>query len=131
MKKHLAIALLLYVVAGFASARADGVTFEEDNSTGLITLRADKVSLMEILRAIQDKYGVELQGVADMPEGDLIAGHFSGRLPQILHRLLRNHNYAMIRSPANSTGVGRILLSGASRAAPATPATPAQPDFVP
>jgi hypothetical protein len=102
-------AFLLWL--GIVPTRADGVTLEENSSDRTFKVFLNNASVADLLRAVQSKYGVEVRGLEDFSETDPVTANFSGTLPSILNRLLRNENFSVVRSDANPTGVLRILIS--------------------
>lgn len=122
----------LALVTGQSELHAEGVTIESNDPARSIKLEVDKATVGEVLRALHDKYGVEVAGNADVGSDDPISVTLQGTLPNILERLLRGQNYMIVRSKKNVTGVEKILIgvsdhSEDTKTAPPPPAAPAMP----
>jgi hypothetical protein len=89
--------------------RAEGVTINGEHPAQKIDMNIDSAPLSEVLKALHEKYGIEIAGDADAD--DPISMTISGNLPSILERLLRNRNYMLVRSHKNITGVEKILIT--------------------
>lgn len=117
-----------------AAARADGVTIESSNPAQSIKLQVSSATVHDVLQALHDQYQIEISGENSDSANDPISVTFQGSLPDILKRLLRNENYVVIRSAANVTGIGKILITAnlhtkdpksvPAQQSPITPATP-------
>jgi hypothetical protein len=110
--RFLTAATVFICLFGQASLHAEGVTIDGEHPAQKIDMKIDSVPLGEVLKALHEKYGIEIAGVDDADADDPISMTISGSLPTILERLLRNHNYMLVRSHGNITGVEKILITG-------------------
>lgn len=112
-RTRLLVSFAVSILLGTAPARAGGVTLEENSSDRTFKVTLNNASIADLLRELQGKYGVEVRGLEDFSETDAVSTSYSGTLPSILNRLLRNQNFSLVRSNANPTGMLRILISPA------------------
>lgn len=115
--------LFLLCLAG-TQAIADGVTIEK-TSTGVFTITLRSASVVEVLRTLESKYRIEVHGLDDVADTDPVSASYTGKLPDILGRLLRNQNFSIVRSNTYPTGVAKIYI--AVTKAPSEKSTPAPP----
>lgn len=111
-------------IAG-AQAQANGVSIEEIPASASFKVTLDNASIVDVLRTLEDKYGIEVRGLEDVTETDPVSANFTGKLPDILNRLLRNQNFSIVRSNANRTGVVKIFIAAVK--APSEKGAPAAP----
>jgi hypothetical protein len=110
--RFLTAATLFVCLLGQATPlRAEGVTINGEHPAQKIDMNIDNAPLGEVLKALHEKYGIEVAGVDDANADDPISMTISGNLPSILERLLRNRNYMLVRSHKNITGVEKILIT--------------------
>lgn len=112
-RSRLLVGFAVLIFLGTAPARAGGVTLEENSSDRTFKVILNNASIADLLRELQGKYGVEVRGLEDFSETDAVSTSYSGTLPSILNRLLRNQNFSLVRSNTNPTGMLRILISPA------------------
>lgn len=112
-RSRLLVNFAVLSLLGTAPTRADGVTLEQNSSDRTFKVTLNNASVADLLRELQSKYGVEVRGLEDFSQTDPVSASFSGTLPSILNRFLRNENFSLVRSSTNPTGVQRILISPA------------------
>lgn len=112
-RSRLLVSFAVLILLGTATAHAGGVTLEENSSDRTFKVTLNNASIADLLRELQGKYGVEVRGLEDFSETDAVSTSYSGTLPSILTRLLRNQNFSIVRSSTNPTGMLRILISPA------------------
>lgn len=104
-----AMAVLLWFAG--AQAKAAGVSVEEKSSPGTFKVTLNNASVADVLQTLHDKYGVEVQGLGDLTDTDPVSAEYSGRLPDILGRLLRNQNFSIVRSNSRPTGILKVFIA--------------------
>ncbi|CCB66235.1 MULTISPECIES: hypothetical protein [unclassified Hyphomicrobium] len=105
----LGITALFWIVG--AKAEAAGASVEENSSPGTFKVTLDNASVADVLHALHDKYGVEVQGLDDLTDTDPVSAEYSGKLPDILSRLLRNQNFSIVRSNSRPTGILKVFIA--------------------
>jgi hypothetical protein len=94
-----------------AQAKAAEVSIEENSSPGTFKVTLDNASVADVLQTLHEKYGVEVQGLDDLADTDPVSAEYSGRLPDILSRLLRNQNFSIVRSNSRPTGITKVFIA--------------------
>ncbi len=112
--RALPISAAFVCLLGFSALHAEGVTIDGDHPAQSININIDKASIGAVLQALHDRYGIEVSGTDGDISNDPISVTFTGNLPSILERLLRNQNYMIVRSRKNITGVEKVLISAGS-----------------
>ena len=97
-----ATTLFVFLFGQATPLRAEGVTIKGEHPAQKIDMNIDSAPLSEVLKALHEKYGIEIAGDADAD--DPISMTISGNLPSILERLLRNRNYMLSAVPQKHYG---------------------------
>ncbi|HLW86787.1 MAG TPA: AMIN domain-containing protein [Candidatus Sulfotelmatobacter sp.] len=85
------------------------VTFRD----GMLTIRANKASLSEILFAVHQRTGAEVAVAAGAEAEQVVAEYGPGPAPEVLARLLNGSrfNFLIVSSPSNPQKLDRVILS--------------------
>jgi hypothetical protein len=80
---------------------------------GLLTIRANRASLSEILFAVHQRTGAEVAVAAGAEGEQVVADYGPGPAPEILARLLNGSrfNFLILSSPDNPQKLDRVILS--------------------
>lgn len=130
---RLSLFFVLALLLGHSDGHAEGVTIKSDDPAKSIEVSVDNATVRDVLAALRDKYGVELAGDGEAGASDPMTVTLQGNLPTILERLLRNHNYMIVRSNKNVTGVEKVLIAvpDGSKESKTSPAQPPEPTPMP
>src|SRR5437870_1492301 len=121
------------LVLGLAIGAASGWAADErviEYSKDALTVRLAKVPVTDVLAEVSQKTGAEIRGQVRNPT-DVTAEFEAVPLPEALHRLLGDQNFALVYGDGGRLKAVR-LIGGASQgagpaAAPAAPPPPQQP----
>jgi hypothetical protein len=93
------------------------IAIDGDNPRQRITVTIRDTSVDAALRDIGRTYGFEIKGTF-AGRNEAVSTTISGRLEDVLTRLLRNVNHVIVRSPDNRSGIEKVIVSGGGGSAP-------------
>lgn len=64
----------------------------------------------QILKELASRYGFRIKGVQNVGVGELLSQKMSGRLDEVVGRLLRNWNHMVVRSPDSPCGIEAVMI---------------------
>ncbi|MGI9382488.1 MAG: hypothetical protein ACR2PO_04990 [Methyloligellaceae bacterium] len=102
--------LLLGCLVAAPALHAEAIRIDGDNPRSRITVTIVSASVDRVLRDFGETYGFEVKGLKNTRKVDAFSATMSGRLEDIMQRLLRNWNYMIIRSPDNKSGIKEVMI---------------------
>lgn len=106
------------------SSAVDAATVDVfgDDPRKVITVVVENSSVDQILKEFASRYGFRIKGVQNVGVGELLSQKMSGRLDEVVGRLLRNWNHMVVRSPDSPCGIEAVMiLNGNYGTGPAKP----------
>jgi hypothetical protein len=122
----LAIIAVAIVAGSICQKALAGILIQGDRSDR-VAVQADDVLLSDVISALGDKFGFEIVGSVEI--SSKVNGKWTGPLPMVLERLLRNEGNVIIHTTAEHD-VARVIITGVTSrvgGVASTGTTPAAP----
>jgi hypothetical protein len=100
---------LIGCLGGQEPACASTITIVGDSSRNIVITMEDATIAM-VLGDLGKKYGFEVVGLENAKRGEALSETLTGSIDTVLERLLRNWNYVIVRSQAQ-TGTSQMARS--------------------
>ena len=94
------------------SSAVDAATVDVfgDDPRKVVTVVVEDASIDQILQGLARRYGFRIKVVQNVGVGELLSEKMSGRLDEVVGRLLRNRNHMIVRSPDSPCGIEAVMI---------------------
>ena len=103
-------AIILGLLCFSSAVDAATVDVFGDDPRKVITVVVEKSSVDQILQELASRYGFRIKGAQNVGVGKLLSQKMSGRLDEVVGRLLRNWNHMIVRSPDSPCGIEAVMI---------------------